>query len=146
MKRNIVLADDDLDDCMLFEDAINEISHDIKLIVANNGNALMSTLEGTVPPPPFAIFLDLNMPGKNGFECLKEIRLNPKFESIPVVIFSTSKNENAIDETYSLGANYYMIKPSSFSMLKEVIRKLLSIDAEVLRIRPSRDQYYVSLN
>ena len=124
---NIFLADDDNDDCLFFRDALEELAAETQLTIANNGAELMSLLNKTAQLP-HAIFLDLNMPRKNGFECLKEIRETPRLKDIPVIIFSTSANMDSINKTYSLGANYYVRKPRTFDMLKEVIKTILSID------------------
>jgi CheY-like chemotaxis protein len=82
----------------------------------------------TAHPPPDVIFLDLNMPFKNGLECLKEIRETPKFKEIPVVIFSTTSNNDVVDITYRQGANYYICKPRSFPLLVKVIETVLSLE------------------
>src|ERR1035438_6847359 len=94
--KYIFLADDDADDCTFFEEALRDLQVQAQLTIVNDGVALMTTLDETVtePPPPHVIFLDLNMPRKNGFECLDEIRQNPRFKEIPVVIFSTSDNRD----------------------------------------------------
>ena len=97
-KKYIFLADDDEDDCMLFEDALREVNASTELATANDGVELMMLLGKTVPPPPDVIFLDLNMPKKNGFECLAEIRNSKQFKDIPVVIFSTTGEKEAIDK------------------------------------------------
>ena len=86
--NHIFLAEDDADDRMLFEDALKELSIPTQLTLANDNLELMSKLEIlTTHPPPQVIFLDLNMPRKNGFECLTEIRQTSKLKDIPVVIF-----------------------------------------------------------
>lgn len=126
--KNIILADDDTDDCELFKDAVKELSVQAKLSILENGETLMATLEETVPPPPDVIFLDLNMPLKNGYETLIEIRNTPKLKGIPIVIFSTTANDDAIKKTYEHGANYYIRKPSSFQLLVKVIETVLSLE------------------
>jgi len=73
--KNIFLAEDDADDRMFFEDALKEVTIPTELTLSNNGLELMSNLEAlTLHPPPHVIFLDLNMPFKDGFQCLQEIR------------------------------------------------------------------------
>lgn len=105
--KNIFLADDDAEDRAFFAEALKEVNVETELTTANDGLELMTTLDENVvePPPPHVIFLDLNMPRKNGYECLKEIRETGKLKNIPVVVFSTSDNVNAIDTAYHLGAN-----------------------------------------
>jgi CheY-like chemotaxis protein len=126
--KSIFLADDDDDDCLLFQDALREICSRTQLTTAKDGMELMGKLEETVPPPPDVIFLDLNMPRKNGFECLEEIRRTHKLKNIPVVIFSTSAQSDSVDKVYESGANYYVRKPGSFAQLKMAIQQILSIN------------------
>ena len=126
--KYIILTDDDTDDCELFQDAVKELSIQTKLSILENGVALMATLEETVPPPPDVIFLDLNMPLKNGYEALIEIRNTPKLKGIPIVIFSTTASDDAVNKTYEHGANYYICKPSSFSLLVKVIETVLALE------------------
>jgi CheY-like chemotaxis protein len=141
--KNIFLADDDADDVMFFEDALNGLSLATELTVTVDGAALMNKLDEVVPPPPDAIFLDLNMPRKSGFECLTEIRKDPKLKNIPVVIFSTSDHPNSIETTYSLGANYYICKPRSFELLKEAVKTILFLDDSQLTKQPSKENYFL---
>lgn len=128
--KTIYLADDDNDDCEFFEDALSELSTITELKILNNGVELMTILQETVtdPPPPHVIFLDLNMPLKNGYECLREIRETPNLKNIPIAIFSTTANKQSIDITYSLGANCYICKPTSHDLLKKIIDTVLALN------------------
>src|SRR5580704_8393518 len=98
--KSIFLADDDDDDCSVFGDALNELNDNVHLTVTNDGVELLDTLHETIPPPPYVIFLDINMPRKDGFESLKEIRGTEKMRGIPVVILSTSNSQNIIDTAF----------------------------------------------
>jgi CheY-like chemotaxis protein len=133
---DIFLADDDEDDRELFEEAIARISPHIRVKAISDGMQLLEKLERD--PSPQMIFLDLNMPGKNGRECLTAIRARAEWQHIPVVIYSTSANKNDIRETYVNGASLYMKKPSSFLTLVGFIRKAFSIDLESERV-PEKD-------
>lgn len=125
----ILIADDDEDDRQLFEEAISHIDPVISVETAENGMKLIEMMEkGTRPE---IIFLDLNMPGKTGKECLAEIRQHSEWKHIPVFIYSTSANKKDIVETYSGGANLYLLKPTSFADLIRVIRKAFSFDWEL---------------
>jgi CheY-like chemotaxis protein len=126
--KSIFLADDDSDDCMLFEDALREVNDSAELRMANDGVELIALMETNVPPPPDVIFLDLNMPRKNGFECLEQIRRTNQWKDIPVVIFSTTGQEEMIRKVYEQGANYFIRKPGSFPKLKQAISQVLEID------------------
>ena len=143
--KKIFLAEDDADDRMFFEDVLKEVSADTNLVMADDGVELMNVLGETVPPPPDMIFLDLNMPRKNGFECLKEIRETAKLREIPVIIFSTSDNAQAIDKTYSLGANFYMQKPRSFALLKKAIETILTKNMESGGTQVSKEKYLLAI-
>jgi len=144
--KNIILADDDTDDCELFQDALKELSIQTQLTISENGVVLMKTLDDTVPPPPDIIFLDLNMPLKNGYECLTEIRYTPKLKDIMVVIFSTTDNQTAIEKTYSLGANYYVRKPNSFELLKKAIEKILLFTKPQQSEQPPIENFLLTIN
>lgn len=143
---NIFLTDDDLDDCMFFSDALNELKINSILTVTTDGVELMDVLVTVVPPPPYVIFLDLNLPKKNGFECLKEIRDNKKLMNIPIVVLSTSSNRDFIEQSYKYGANYYICKPKSFSLLKKSIETVLSLDKKMLSKQPSLDKFVLTHN
>ncbi|MCF0040176.1 response regulator [Dyadobacter fanqingshengii] len=126
--KTIFLADDDADDCMLFEDALREVSTSTELTTANDGVELINLMEAAVLPPPDVIFLDLNMPRKNGFECLEQIRRTKAWDDIPVVIFSTSGQEEMVRKVHERGASYFIRKPGSFLKLKQAIKQILDID------------------
>jgi CheY-like chemotaxis protein len=143
--KYIFLADDDEDDCMLFEDALREVSATTALRTANDGAELMDILENKIPPTPDVIFLDLNMPKKNGFECLAAIRNTDKLKNIPVVIFSTSGEEEAINKLYDQGANYYIKKPGSFPKLKMAIQRILAIDWGQHGFKTFKENFYFQL-
>jgi len=125
---HLLLADDDEDDRILFKDVITELSISAFLITVEDGEKLMGLLS-TLPtsPPPHVIFLDINMPRKNGIECLAEIRSNSKFDNVPVFMFSTSVDLQDIDVTYQKGANLYIPKSFFFTAQKEIIEGLFSV-------------------
>ncbi|AWV97517.1 response regulator [Arcticibacterium luteifluviistationis] len=143
--KNIFLADDDADDQEFFIDALEEVTIPTELTISNNGLELMSNLDVLIKhPPPHVIFLDLNMPLKDGFQCLDEIRSTPKLQGIPVVIFSTSDNHISVDKTYEGGANYYIRKPTSFPLLVKAIEKVLTLEMYQVP-QPAKENYYLSI-
>jgi CheY-like chemotaxis protein len=123
-KPYIVIADDDPDDRDLFADAAADTGARVKSV--SNGAELMAALAGGEMPN--MVFLDLNMPEKSGKECLSEIRADARFESLPVIIYSTSSSRRDIDDTLALGASLYWVKPNSFGRLKSVLRELVGND------------------
>ena len=120
---HILLADDDESDRLLFTEAFLELN--IKTIVhtVNNGIELMEWLNKENILLPHLLFLDLNMPRKNGLQCLKEIRRNKKLRDLSIAIFSTSDSEKDIEETFLNGANVYITKPNNFNLLKQLLEK-----------------------
>lgn len=136
----VLLADDDEEDRDLFREAIDEFGTQVTLRTADNGATLMDELTREGSELPDLIFLDLNMPLKNGHECLAEIYMNEKLRHIPVIIYSTSSNREQIEATYRAGASLYIPKPESFSDLQMITRKVLSFDWKNFT-RPQKDKF-----
>ncbi|MFM9984272.1 MAG: response regulator [Flavobacteriales bacterium] len=126
----ILLADDDTDDCGFFKKALAALPLSTCLIVVNDGEQLMHQLLNETNELPDVLFLDLNMPRKNGMECLAEIKQNEKFKDLPVVIFSTVNNEAVMRTLFKAGAHIYIRKPGDFKQLKEVINNAIPIASE----------------
>ena len=120
---HILLADDDEGDRFLFLEAFEELKTKTIVRTLNDGVQLMEYLIKECTRLPHLLFLDLNMPRKNGLECLKEIRSHEKLKGISIAIYSTSASEKDIEETFLNGANVYIQKPSDFNQLKEVLEK-----------------------
>lgn len=125
---HIALADDDEDDRLFFTDAFSELKMSTKVQTYNDGVALMDYLNHDEAILPNVLFLDLNMPRKNGIECLQEIKSNSKFDNIAIAIYSTSSSEEHIEETFVLGANIYIKKPNDFNALKKVLSDVITIN------------------
>jgi CheY-like chemotaxis protein len=123
----IFYADDDMDDQQIFKEIISEIDRKDIVLTLNNGNEVLNILKaGTCIP--HLIFLDINMPVKNGFDVLKEIKSDENLRSISIIILSTSRNENSILQAKELGAALYIVKPSNYYWYKKMLRSVLSID------------------
>lgn len=86
----ILLADDDDDDRLFFKEALEDIKIKTKVHTVNDGTALMEHLNQPGIPLPDMLFLDLNMPKKNGIQCLEEIRKDQRFKELTIAIYSTS--------------------------------------------------------
>ena len=125
---HIILADDDEDDRLFFTDAFSELKIDTKVNTFNDGVELMNYLNSEDAVLPQVLFLDLNMPKKNGLECLAEIKSNNKFEDIAIAIYSTSSSEEHIEETFVNGANIYIKKPNDFETLKKILSDVVAIN------------------
>jgi len=125
---HIILADDDEDDRMFFTDAFDELKISTKVQTCNDGVELMEYLNKDDSILPNVLFLDLNMPMKNGIECLHEIKADKRFDDIIIAIYSTSSSEEHIEETFICGANIYIKKPSDFSELKRVLSYVVTLN------------------
>jgi CheY-like chemotaxis protein len=124
----VLLIDDDADDRELFADAITEIDTDVKILILESGKQLMDFLLAPNQNLPDILFLDINMPVKNGFECLEEIRANETTRDLCVIMFSTSHGKFDVDKSYSLGADGYIQKPFSLTEMRSVLKKTLDTD------------------
>lgn len=120
----ILIVDDDADDLQFFTDAIAEIDSNVSCITAFNGIEALHVLEAVNPRPDY-IFLDLNMPRMGGKQCLRHIKNNPHFESIPVIIYSTSRRPEDVEEVRNAGAAAFIIKPNKFHLLRAEIARIL---------------------
>lgn len=128
-QKVIFIADDDEDDRLLFLDALEDLNLPAAVKAACDGQELLHTLEKTADRLPDMIFLDINMPIKNGFDCLAEIRSREDaLKEVKIIMLSTSKNQDNIELCYKLGADFYAVKPSSFQGLKDLLKKVFEID------------------
>lgn len=138
---NLLLADDDSDDCLFFKEALDGLPLDAKLTTVHDGIELMDYLTANEHNLPDALFLDLNMPRKSGFECLSEIRSNETFRHLPIIILTTSLDMDVVNGLYVNGAHYYIRKPGEFSTLKNVIFKAVSLTKNQNLNQPAKDQF-----
>ncbi|TDQ32353.1 response regulator [Zeaxanthinibacter enoshimensis] len=141
----VALADDDEDDRLLFEDAINELKIKTKLLLFKNGLELMNYLKKPDAELPQVLFLDLNMPVMDGMRCLDEIRRDSRLKNLSVAIYSTSSSEKDIVETYVRGANIYLTKPSDFKKLQNAIQKILSINWQFHSSNLDKDNFILRI-
>lgn len=144
MPINILLADDDTDDRFFFDKALKELPVQTHLATVEDGEQLMTYLLKKTATLPDVVFLDLNMPRKNGMECLIEIKSNARLKHIPVVIYSTSLNEDVADLLYNKGAHNY-VRKTDFTELKKILLQLLNCMVESKFAHPSRAEFIISL-
>jgi CheY-like chemotaxis protein len=131
--KQILIAEDDADDRYLIGTAFAEKGYKETIEFVENGVELLhyldhvnSTSMGDEKIFPCVILLDLNMPKKDGREVLKELKQHPVFKKIPVIVFTTTKNEIEIKRCYELGANSYVVKPLTFDELLMVVENIRS--------------------
>lgn len=135
-KNYIIIADDDRDDQELLEAALTELNFPLRINMASDGVDLLEQLKlnsMNTRAFPSLIILDINMPRKNGVEVLKEIKDNSCFRHIPVIMYSTSANNEAKTGCYALGASLYIRKPASHHELNEVAMAIRNLWMEMVR-------------
>ena len=142
---SLLLADDDPDDCLFFEEALDELPFSVQLTCVNNGEELMLFLAQENQALPTILFLDLNMPRKNGLECLIEIKRNDKLKALPIIIYSTSLDTKTAEIMYDLGAHHYIRKPSEFSKLKDVIGTAIQLTVQSSYRQPDKDNFIIQI-
>jgi CheY-like chemotaxis protein len=137
----ILMADDDQDDCLLVSKAFqaSRLCNDLRFV--KDGEELMDYLyqrgayaDKALAPRPGLILLDLNMPKKDGREALREIKSDPDLRAIPVVVLTTSKEEEDVLRSYDLGANSYVSKPVTFQGLVDVVKSLGNYWFEIVEL------------
>lgn len=132
-KLSVFYLDDDQDDLMFFEEALSFISKSFGKVfnqhLINDGTEFLKriTQDKSVHR---VVFLDINMPVKNGFYYLNELRQDEELSQVPVIMFSTSINEEYILRSQQVGANYYAVKPYTFNELLQILKKVISMDFE----------------
>ncbi|MCQ4347148.1 response regulator [Pseudomonas stutzeri] len=121
----VLIAEDDPDDRLLLRDAFRDSRLPNALQFAEDGRQLLDYLQANADRPlPGLILLDLNMPRLNGRETLQALKADPLLRRIPVVVFSTASCEEEIQRCRSEGAEDFISKPSSYSALLDVVRRL----------------------
>lgn len=138
---HLLLTDDDEDDCLFFQEVLETLNIAFRLTTIKGGPQLMNWLAEKTNSLPDLLFLDLNMPRKNGYECLAEIKQDPRLMHIPVIIYSTALNLVDVDSLYKTGAHYYIQKPGDFGDLSKAIGHVLNLPEEKRRIQPKRSDF-----
>ena len=142
---NILHAEDDKDDCIFFKEALDELGLPTRHTVVHDGEQLMRYLTDEKIEFPHVLFLDLNMPRKNGVECLAEIKFNQELKQLTIIIFSTSYDQEVVNHLYNCGAHYYIRKPSSFSQFKKIVQQtFITLIAQENLSQPSLDNFVLT--
>ncbi|MBB5365802.1 response regulator [Deinococcus humi] len=136
--HNVLLVDDSFPDVILMEEAFGATVKQLHLSHVEDGVEALAFLRREGPytgaPRPKLVLLDLNMPRMNGFEVLSHIRADPVLRGLPVLVFSTSKEERDIQQAYDLGANAFLTKPRDLSgaiALVQVIEQFWLVKAQL---------------
>ena len=126
MSKHILLIDDDQDDAELFSDAVEELGMDVVIDHFVDGNEGIAKLRRDAIRRPDIVFLDINMPHINGWDCLRELKTIAQLNKIPIVMYSTSNFDNQGVKPEDVGATAFLTKPSNFEELKQRISSLFS--------------------
>jgi CheY-like chemotaxis protein len=140
----VLLADDDGDDRFFFTRTLSELPIPTQLSTFEDGERLMNYLSVNHITIPDILFVDLNMPKKNGVECLSEIKSTEKLKLLPVVIISTSVDEDVADIIFNGGAHYY-IRKTDIADLKKNLYHIFTLLARNKFFRPARSKFILSL-
>jgi CheY-like chemotaxis protein len=141
---DILLADDDQADCLLFKDALEELPVNASLSIVHNGEQVIERLTKKKTKLPDVLFLDINMPRKNGFATLGEIKRHKRLQKLPVIIFSTSCEQVAIKRVFNDAAHYFICKPEDFSQLKKMIYEALMLITQKNKTIPLQESFMIT--
>lgn len=141
---NILIADDDYDDRQLAKKALMQTLNVGNITFVEDGEELMDYLKGQGKYKddhvfcPDLILMDLNMPRKTGEEAMREIREDPTLRHIPIVVLTTSKEEDDVYKSYEVGGNSFITKPVTFESLLSTMRILGKYWFEIVELPSAR--------
>jgi CheY-like chemotaxis protein len=137
---HVLIAEDDDDDYFIFSVAAAETSYKVLVTRAENGDILLKQLERELPD---IVFLDMLMPVLDGHYCLKAIRANKRYDSVPVIVYTSLKDLESVEYCYREGSNLFVMKPDSFSDLRVILERILSIDWKKSMYYPPRKDFVI---
>ena len=132
MKTKFLLADDDADDADMFCEALMRVGPEMQCQTVDNGKSLFELLSATQFYKPDVIFLDINMPIINGWECLKGLKEDARCNDIPAIMYSTSSARKDVEKAYKLGASLFLTKPEDFGELCQILKVVAAHSGESL--------------
>jgi CheY-like chemotaxis protein len=121
----ILLVDDDHEEAELFTAALKSLDQTIQFVHAEDCVDLLDSIRKHKPD---IVFIDINMPFLNGIECLKAVRSEPEFESLPIIMYSTSNNQKNIIDSFNNNADLYIVKPDSYRGIIIALEKVLKVN------------------
>jgi len=140
---HVLLVEDDPGDVMLTKKLLEDVKIALRLDVVNDGVEAMAYLRREAPYAdsirPDLVFLDLNMPKKDGCTVLKELQQDTTLRSIPVVVLTTSDSDSDIERAYELGANCYITKPVGLDQFAKAIYSIEDFWFTVVKLLPRKD-------
>jgi CheY-like chemotaxis protein len=139
-KLQFLLADDDPDDWEIFQEGLLQTAPFHNLHWVKHGDIVLEEVKNIRPD---VLFLDLNMPGADGIECLKMIRQEPELQKIPVVIYTTSNAASQVRECYALGAARYLLKPVNYRGIFDGLELILTDYNRGLLLQPGFESFLI---
>ena len=140
-RKDVILAEDDNDDVLVFELAAKESEIAMDIRHADNGDKLFVLLKQDVPD---VLFLDIHMPCKDGVACIVEIRKHHEYDNLPVIMYTSHTTEKHVNDCFRNGANLYMIKTRTIKELANNLRSIFSIDWKNHMYYPPKHQFVLS--
>ena len=139
----LLLADDDEDDRFLFNRDLKTLPFNTQLTTVEDGEQLMNYLAKNMKKLPDLLFLDNNMPCKNGAECLQEIKKHPTLKALPVIMYSTYVHDDLADVFYA-GKAHYFIKKTDQKDLRKLLQHVLTLFVSKKFSLPTRENFVLS--
>ncbi len=137
--KNILLVDDDAEDSEFFTTVVQQMSREIKVTVASNKEELFEYLQQDKPD---IIFIDSFLQNESGHQSIREIRANPDFAKLPVIMYTGASDAESITSAFEMGASSYIVKPHSLAEIKKVLQIILHKDWDVNSL--PQKQYYMN--
>jgi two-component system, chemotaxis family, response regulator Rcp1 len=122
----VVMVDDDDEDVLMLRTAARRTGHEIRIMHLTGGPALLDAVDQSTLPERCVVLLDLNMPTMDGFTVLERLRLRPRGELLPVVVYTTTSDQVQVDRAYASGANAFLTKPSSLGETTTVMNAVIA--------------------
>jgi CheY-like chemotaxis protein len=144
MKKVVLLADDDRDDAEIFHEALEQVESSTQFFRVEDGSEVFAFLNNEDNPLPDVIFLDLNMPIMNGWQCLSMLRNKKEFGSIPVIIYTTSSNPRDLELAKDLKADGLITKPSDPNVLTRILTLIIQSVGSERFDEALREAYFLS--
>lgn len=127
-RQKVLIVDDDPDDRMIILETLKACDASVDCYELQHGNGVLDYMNSTFTDTlPSFILLDLNMPGKNGKQVLKELKGDSKYNSIPIIIFTTTSSAKERQESYFLGASCFVTKPHNYNSFRGVLSAITTL-------------------
>jgi DNA-binding LytR/AlgR family response regulator len=143
--QHIALADDDKEDCLLFKNALEELSISAQLTTLHDGEQLMQPLNKNEQMPG-TLFLDIKMPRKKGSECLTEIKFGKRLKQLTIIIFYTAFEQEVVSLLYKNLPYHYICKPSDLSHFKKIIQQtFITFITQENNSQPNKENFVLTV-